>query len=139
MDNDKKSCKELWAEKKNDRVASVRRLFRLGETTGDYEEFWDYALGFEYVSGLQYTAGSSTRQDEGYYRWQLEWGGPASEFRFYTDARNNLHRIEFVYLDWWDGHARRLVGRDAELLTEVWDFFVECGSVRSAMVEETID
>ena len=37
------------------------------------------------------------------------------------------YRISYVFLDWFDGHERALVGRDLELMLQIWLFFSECG------------
>ncbi len=42
-------------------------------------------------------------QKEGYWRWQLSWGGPGDEFRIYINPDKSVHRIEYWYLDWFDG------------------------------------
>ena len=42
-------------------------------------------------------------QREGYWRWQLSWGGPGDEFRIYINPDKSVHRIEYWYLDWYDG------------------------------------
>ena len=52
------------------------------------ERFSNYALCFDYVSDVK----------SPYWRYQIAWGGPAYEVRFYHD-----HSIEFVYLDWFVG------------------------------------
>ena len=42
-------------------------------------------------------------QREGYWRWQLSWGGPGDEFRIYVNPDKSVHRIEYWYMDWYDG------------------------------------
>jgi hypothetical protein len=42
-------------------------------------------------------------QLEGYWRWQLSWGGPGDEFRIFVNPDKSVHRIEYWYLDWYDG------------------------------------
>ena len=46
----------------------------------------EYPLCFDYLP------------EEGFFRYQIAWGGPQYEVRFYT---NGL--IEFAYLDWFTG------------------------------------
>ena len=55
-------------------------------------------LCFDYVD-----PGTFTDQREGYWRWQLSWGGPGDEFRIYINPDKSVHRIEYWYLDWYDG------------------------------------
>ncbi len=67
-------------------------------------------------------------QLEGYWRWQLSWGGPADEFRIYVNPYGEVvHRIEYWYLDWWDGAHVTL---DEKLHGDVWaklQEMVHCG------------
>ena len=58
-----------------------------------YEWLSEFGLGFWYVEPYTYED-----QKEGYYKWQLSWGGPGDEIRIY-----NKDRIEYWYLDWFDG------------------------------------
>jgi len=67
-------------------------------------------LCFDYVDPNTFTD-----QLEGYWRWQLSWGGPGDEFRIYINSYTesseyslyvpdkSVHRIEYWYLDWFDG------------------------------------
>ena len=58
----------------------------------------EYGLSFDYVQ-------SDTFEDQplGYFRYQLSYGGPSEEFRFYVDLEHNLIRSEFWLLDWFTG------------------------------------
>lgn len=61
-----------------------------------YEEvggFDIYGLGFNFVEAKTFG-----NQNQGYYRFQLSFGGPTEEIRFFVD-----NTIEFVYLDWGCG------------------------------------
>jgi len=58
----------------------------------------EYGLSWDYV-----VANTFDNQTEGYYRWQLSWGGPSDEFRIYTDNDKNIQSIEYWYQDWFDG------------------------------------
>ena len=87
---------------------------------------WDeYALAFDYVE-----AGTFSGQGSGYFRYQISTGGPGEEVRFYSDAALSLDRIEFWYLDWYDDAHVEPAGADGELLAEIWEFFVEVGTVQ---------
>jgi hypothetical protein len=55
-------------------------------------------LCFDYVDPNTFTD-----QLEGYWRWQLSWGGPGDEFRIYVNPDKSVHRIEYWYMDWYDG------------------------------------
>lgn len=87
------------------------------------EGYWpDYGLCFDYVE-----AGTFTDQKEGYYRYQLSWGGPQDEFRFFScECGCNLFtRVEYWFLDWWDGAHRTLIGEDCNFLLEILQHFAD--------------
>jgi len=89
------------------------------------EAWYDYGLSFDYVE-----PGTFGDQDEGYWRYQISWGGPSEEIRFYASKGHSgwrLHRAEFWYFDWLDG-AKLLVTSD-ETVRAIWDNFEERGSV----------
>ena len=50
----------------------------------------EYALCFDYVG-----AGTFENQTEGYCRWQISWGGPSDEFRFFREGSD--WRVEYHY------------------------------------------
>ena len=62
------------------------------ETLG---EFSNYGLCLDFVEPFTFDD-----QDEGYLRYQLSWGGPSDELRFYDN------RVEYWFLDWFDGASR---------------------------------
>jgi len=58
-------------------------------------------------------------QKEAYIRYQLSWGGPADEFRFFINPDYSIHRIEYWYLNWFDGAYVILGGEDFELMESI--------------------
>jgi len=92
-----------------------------------YEAFWDYGLDFSYVP-------SETDEDEyqrGYFRYQISWGGPSEEFRFYTDEHLNLTHTEYWFLDWFDG-ASKTIGsthKHYDTVQMLWSQFKDSGTV----------
>jgi len=134
------TCKQRWLSEKNSEIATLRKLWRLyqsGDENGDPDlgRFEEHGLSFDYVA-----PGTFNGQKRGYWRYQISYGGPSEEFRFYAApvpgmgfwrTRFRLTSIEYWFLDWFDGHGRKLVGKDEQLLTEIWDYFHECGSVES--------
>ena len=92
----------------------------------DIGTFWEYGLSFDYV-----TPGTYTDQDQGYFRYQISYGGPSEEFRFYVNPDFSCYFVEFWYLDWFDGASIELNGIEKELLIEIYDLFQEIGSVES--------
>jgi len=74
----------------------------------------EYGLAFDYVR-----LGTFSDQKEGYHRYQISWGGPSEEFRFFKDGR-----IEFWFLDWWDGASIVISDpSDKELLGALFELF----------------
>lgn len=75
------------------------------------ERFYEYGLSFDYVE-----LDKDTERD--YFRYQLSYGGPSDEIRFYDNGA-----IEYVYLDWFCG-----VGFDVtndRVFKQVRDWFKE--------------
>ena len=66
------------------------RLKGLIETYWDIGSFYDYGLSFGFVE--------SDENSDGYYRYQLSWGGPSDEIRFYPDGT-----VEYCFFDWFVG------------------------------------
>ncbi len=80
----------------------------------------EYGICFDYVEPDTFDD-----QKEGYYRWQISCGGPSDEFRFYANIDRSVHRVEYCYLDWFDGATRTLKGDNLELLEEIYEYFRE--------------
>ena len=69
----------------------------------------EYGLHFDFVE-----ADTFEDQPDAYWRWQLSWGGPSDEFRFYKDD----HRIEYRFHDWFDGAGRWLGGSNKDFMVD---------------------
>jgi len=83
----------------------------------DFMDFVDqYGLCFDYVE-----AGTFEDQKEGYFRWQLSWGGPSDEFRIFYNPRDGLYKIEYYYMDWYDGAS--LIIQSKRLKDIIWNCF----------------
>ena len=85
MTDREKSCKDLVAGEWKDRQKDL--------TKEDFE-----GLSFDYVE-----ANTFTDQKEGYWRWQFSWGGPSDELRAFVNRDDSIHRLEYWYMDWFDG------------------------------------
>lgn len=127
------SCEERIDEHLASTLKDLRRVWNAhnGEEDpeGEYNEdsIYEYGLSFDYVA-----PGTFADQDEGYWRYQLSWGGPSDEFRFYSSYHSSKpYRIEYRFLDWWDGAHRVLNGPDRDLLDEIWWWFEDIGAVKS--------
>lgn len=87
----------------------------------EYEDVFDYvnqtALSWDFVE-----AGTFTDQTVGYFRLQLSFGGPSTEFRIYTDKQFNIDRAEYWHLDWFDGAF--VIVKD-QIVLSILDSFLE--------------
>lgn len=81
-----------------------------------YERWHEYGLSFDYVDG----------DGEHFFRYQISWGGPSSEFRFFANHDLTVYRVEFWYMDWFDGACVNVTNDDT--VCAVWDQFSECGT-----------
>jgi len=132
-------CKDKVRHELRGRIADIRKLWRLYRKDPDaYDEelgrFDEYGLCFDYVPRDTFSD-----QKRGFFRWQLSWGGPQDEFRFFTDENLDPFEIEYWYLDWFDGAGVKLCGRDHELLAEIFGDFKEMGSVEAERKKALID
>ena len=104
-------------------------------------DFHSYALSCDYVEPETFDD-----QREGYWRYQISWGGPSTEIRFYASpyvrtvgvngsTGFKMHRAEFWFLDWFDGSSVNVTSSDeAQWL---FDWFEDIGSVQGALDEAT--
>ena len=83
----------------------------------DIPPFHEYGLDFSYVEPDTFTD-----QREGYLRYQLSWGGPSDEFRYYVNADGSVHRVEYWFLDWFDGAHIKLTGDNENLMLNVFEW-----------------
>lgn len=131
------TCAERWTDALRGRTEDLRALwdaYTSGENDGEHPDLGsihDYGLGFDYVE-----AGTFRDQPEGYYRYQLSWGGPSDEFRLYPFSGS---RITYVFMDWFDGEERGLHGDDASLLREVFGWFDDCGMMQDHEEDHVLD
>lgn len=84
-----------------------------------YEAIASYGLSIDYVLPNTFTG-----QRKGYLRWQISWGGPSDEWRFFfVPGESEAYRIEYWYMDWFDGAKVGCTGgRVANLL---WNYLQE--------------
>ena len=100
----KKKCKDLVRNAFKSRMKDIRTLYN-----AENQETESYGLSIDFVS-----AGTFDDQRKPYARYQLSWGGPAEEFRLYQSGR-----IEFWYLDWYDGAYVLVEGKDADIIRDI--------------------
>lgn len=125
------TCKERVNEQLRSRLYDLGKLFRAyqegnEESIEDLGTFSEYGLSFDYVAPDTFDD-----QQEGYFRYQLSCGGPSDEFRFFVNCDLSLHRIEYWFMDWFDGANIILDGSAYNLLSEIYDFFNEVGCTQA--------
>ncbi len=135
--NSQPTCKDRVKSHLKNRISDLRLLFKAWqngneETVSDKDgneigTFNEYGLSFDYVAPKTFND-----QKRGYFRYQLSWGGPSDEFRFYCDENFNVTRIEYWFLDWFDGAKIILNNGDKTLMLEIWDDFKECETIKYA-------
>ena len=116
------TCAERVEASYNDRMDDLRKLWEAycdgEEEVEDLGSMYDYGLCFDWVEPHTFE-----NQSEGYYRYQLSWGGPSDEFRFYPQ----YWRIEYWFLDWFNGAKWMPSGDDRDFLTELYGWFEDMG------------
>jgi len=130
----RKTCAGRWKAHKDARIRYLRKLFSAYEQGKEDKDGEDLGIVTEYGLSFDYVAPETFEEQlEGYWRYQLSWGGPSDEFRFYAGGcgEQKPYRISYVFLDWFDGHERRLVGGDLAFMRSIWAFFAETGSTHS--------
>jgi len=96
-----------------------------------HDNFFDYLndgyfLCWDFVE--PFTFGDD--QKAGYWRLQISYGGPSSEYRIYVAGVNlangekEIRKIEYWYLDWFDGAFVDVPSNSVSW--EVCDMFLEC-------------
>lgn len=126
------TCKQRWAKAKNSRMDDLRKLWRAQcDGVEDLEDLED--LGNLYEYGLSFTYNAPDDAEEGYWIYLLSTGGPHEEVRFYASTpRSQPYKITFVLQDWFDGYEREVVGKDYELMRDLWRDWQECETVQHA-------
>ena len=132
--NKEKTCADKVQDKYDELVQEfieAQRYYDIEETSryspentalSDYDDFFDYinqrGLSFDYVEPYTFND-----QSEGYWRFQLSWGGPSDEFRIYTKGEysKEIDYIEYWYMDWFDG---ALVDADDDIIRDICDMFL---------------
>lgn len=97
---------------------------RTPESIPDLGTLWEYGLCFDYVARDTFTD-----QEGPYFRYQLSYGGPSTEFRFFVDIDRVPYKIEYWFLDWFDGAHIVLDGQNLVLMEEIFGQFDELGLV----------
>ena len=92
------TCGDLVKERFEERMEELRNyqdnpeIAENGSDDGDIGPLAEYGLAFDYVEAYR-----KYNQDRPYFRFQLSWGGPSDEFRFYPNDVNQVYKIEYWY------------------------------------------
>ena len=77
----------------------------------------ELGLSFDYVEPNTFND-----QKEGFWRWQLSWGGPSDEFRIFVNEDNKIYKIEYWYMDWFDGAS--IIVKDSLIYHIIEEYFL---------------
>jgi hypothetical protein len=126
------SCEQRIDAHLRSRLDDLRQLWAAccagDDNAGDLGMLSECGLCFDCVA-----PGTFADQKEAYFRYQLSWGGPSDEFRFFANPDLSCHRIEYWFLDWFDGALRAVSGEAEVLLLEIWQWFLDAGSAHAAL------
>lgn len=122
-----KKCKDRVRGHLKSRLSDLRDLWdkMMNQDEQAREDFYNYGLSFDYV-----TPGTFKGQKVGYFRYQISWGGPSDEFRFFVGPDFEIHKIEYWFMDWFDGAKVVLGGSALEFMGEIFEDFKDAGTVR---------
>jgi hypothetical protein len=127
------TCQERVKENFEGRIDDLRKLWAAeqdGNEDGveDLGTLNEYGLAFDFVAPYTFTD-----QADGYFRYQISTGGPGDEFRFYAQKVNDytwtVYKIEYWFLDWFDGAHVNPTGDDYKFLKNLFEsYFAELGA-----------
>lgn len=110
-----KSCKERVLEHWKNRESDLHVFMDSpDQETEELGSINDYGLCIDVVEP------GTFENRERYLRYQLSWGGPSDEIRFYENGE-----IEYWFLDWFDGAGIDISDNDVALW--IRDFLTEYG------------
>lgn len=96
------TCEERIDRNLKSREADFLKFMNKRDDDETRTEFWQYGLSFDFVDKKDL----SWREKESYYRYQLSWGGPSDEIRFYKN------RVDYVFMDWFDYADKDITHKD---------------------------
>ena len=88
-------------ESRRDQLADIFRRMDSedAETYNNAQDEWhDFGLSYQYVEPFTFDD-----QRDGYWRFQISFGGPSEELRAWFDSNDQLRALEFWFLDWGEG------------------------------------
>ncbi|KKN79728.1 hypothetical protein LCGC14_0337500 [marine sediment metagenome] len=110
-----KSCSSRIRDHYNSEMETMRVFHENCEGNEETGPFNEYGLDLSLVE-----SGTFNDQPEEYIRYQLSWGGPSDEFRYYFNHDGSVHTIEYWFLDWNDGAHITLDGEDFDIMNDIY-------------------
>lgn len=94
------------------RMRDIKTLYNAEEQqTEELGSLNEYGLSIDYVA-----KGTFKDQRVGYFRYQLSYGGPSEEYRYYPTS----DKLEFWLLDWFDGAKVTITSKtNKEIITDI--------------------
>ena len=120
MSEKQKTCEERIDDYYESTMQDMRVFHEDPDGNDETGPFNEYGLSPDLVE-----ANTFKDQPEEFIRYQLSTGGPGDEFRFYFNHVGSVHRIEYWFLDWFDGAHITLRGEDFDIMNDifVWNEF----------------
>ena len=117
-----KTCAERIAQSYASRMEDLNEILTC---SGDFSHCEDLMQGLsEYALGFDYVEHDEEEEKEDFWRYQISWGGPSEEFRIYTDGKEGpIEKIEFVFMDWFDGATKDVTNEHINKDWSLKDFF----------------
>lgn len=123
-------CKDRVSPQFADRIEAIAAMLQAERDGKDGDEEYgslhEYGLSFDYVP-----AGTFADQPAGYWRYLLSWGGPSDGFRFFGDPSGHIHRVEYWFMDWFDGACIDVT--DNETVQQLVEWFDGADAFRAAL------
>ncbi len=114
-------CADLIQQKFQDRNNDISDIFQLKNDYQEYENSYEalneFGLSIDYIEPNTFED-----QEHGYIRYQLSWGGPSDELRFYLDDNKELYKCDYAYMDWFDGAVIDVT--EEENIKELYDNYI---------------
>ena len=119
------TCQERINQELQNELTTLRILWAQEshgiESTEKYGSLNEHGLSFDYHP--------SKDGEPGYFQYCISTGGPADEFRFFIDPDLVCYRIDYWFLDWYDGAHVTLKDDNEKLLLEIYNqWFLESGT-----------
>ena len=111
------TCAERIDSNYESRIEDLRALWAADDNeTEELGHLYDYGLAIDIVTSEQFD-----NVERPFIRYQLSWGGPSDELRFYLNSYGKTNCVEYAFMDWFDGATKIVSGNDKEFLMELYN------------------